>query len=123
MEDEMDYKLPESELRLIELIWEKGEINSTDLVKACEEAFRWKKSTTYTLLKRLSNKEMVQNQEGNVSALITRQEYETGKSRQFIEESFNSSLPRFLAAFSRSRALNKKDIDAIKKMIDQYEEE
>lgn len=119
----MDYKLPEAELKLAECIWKQGEITSTELVKWCESAFQWKKSTTYTLLKRLSDKGVVQNQQGIVSALISKQMYESGKSRQFVEETFNSSLPKFLAAFSRSRKLSSKEIMAIKEMIEQYEEE
>lgn len=119
----MDYKLPEAELKLAECIWERGEITSTELVKLCECTFRWKKSTTYTLLKRLSGRGVVQNQDGKVSVLMTKQEYETGKSRQFVEESFNSSLPRFLAAFTRNQKLSEKEITAIKEMIEQYEEE
>lgn len=98
-------------------------MTSTELVKLCESNFQWKKSTTYTLLKRLNSRGVVQNLDGKVSALITRQAYEAGKSRQFVEESFNNSLPRFLAAFSRNGKLNEKEIMAIKEMIEQYEEE
>ncbi len=120
---EMDYKLPEAELKLAECIWKHGEMTSTELVKLCESTFQWKKSTTYTLLKRLNGRGVIQNLDGKVSALMSRQEYEAGRSRQFVEESFNSSLPKFLAAFSRNRKLSQKEIIAIKQMIEQYEEE
>lgn len=116
------YKLGEMEQKFAELIWEREPIGSGELAKLCEEAFTWKRTTTYTMLKRLCEREIFINEKGCVRALMTKEEFQAGQGAEFINENFGGSLPRFLTAFSRKKKLNKKEIEELKKMIDEYEE-
>ena len=102
------YKLGQIERRFAELIWEKEPLASGELVKAAEEALAWKKSTTYTVLRRLCERGLFQNEGGMVTSLISRQEYDTAQSRQFVEEAFSGSLPQFLAAFTARKKLSER---------------
>ena len=117
------YKLGEMEQKFADLIWESAPIGSGDLTKLCEKAFAWKRTTTYTMLKRLCDRNLFINKNGTVAALMTREEFLAAQGEQFINETFEGSLPRFLAAFSRRKKLSDKEILALKKLIDSYEEE
>ena len=117
------YKLGEMEQKFADLIWESAPIGSGDLTKLCEKAFVWKRTTTYTMLKRLCDRNLFINKNGTVAALMTREEFLAAQGEQFINETFEGSLPRFLAAFSRRKKLSDKEILALKKLIDSYEEE
>ena len=92
--------------------------NHMELVKLCEQKLGWKKSTTYTVLKRLCERGIFQNEKGMVSARMTKEEYDAAQSEKFVEENFGGSLPAFLAAFTTRKKLNKSEVDEIKKMID-----
>lgn len=117
------YKLGEMEQKFADLIWENAPIGSGDLTRLCEKAFAWKRTTTYTMLKRLCDRKIFENDNGTVTALMTKEEFRAAQGEQFINETFDGSLPRFLAAFSRRKKLSDKEILELKKMIDTYEEE
>ena len=118
-----DYKMGVVESRFADLIWENEPLSSGELVRLCGEKLDWKKSTTYTVLKKLCERGLFQNTDGEVRSLISRQEYDSMQSESFVEEHFDGSLPAFLAAFTKSRALSQKEIDAIRRMIDSYGED
>lgn len=111
-----------SEYRFAELVWGNSPIASGDLVKLCEQEFGWKKSTTYTVLKKLCVNKILKNEDTIVSDIVKREEYKQIKSTEFIDDNFNGSLPQFLTAFINKKKLTKKQIDEIKKIIDGYEE-
>ena len=113
-----EYRLGPVEARFADLIWENQPIPSGVLVKLCEEKLEWKKSTTYTMLKRLCQKGIFQNEDGVVKALISKAEFESLQSQEFVEETFDGSLPRFLAAFTRKKKLSETEIEELKKLID-----
>lgn len=116
-------KMPKSEWRFAELIWEREPIGSGELVRLCEESFGWKKSTTYTVLKKLCKKGIFQNKDAVVTSLVKKEVYQQWKGEEFIEENFEGSLPKFVAAFMEHKRLNRSQLEEIKKLIDQYEEE
>ena len=111
-------EIGEVQMQFAELIWKKEPIASGELVKLCADEFGWKKSTTYTVLKKLCEKGLFQNDNGTVTSLISKEEFYTRKSEQFVEETFGGSLPAFLAAFTSRQKLSKKEIAEIQKIID-----
>lgn len=113
-----DYKLGVMETRFAELIWDNEPISSGELVKLCERELAWKKSTTYTMLRRLCDRGIFQNRDSTVSSLMTRQEFAALQSEKFVEETFDGSLPRFLAAFTLRKKLSEEEIDELKRLID-----
>lgn len=119
----MEYRLTEAEENLADLIWSKEPIRSPDLVKLCEEEFDWKKSTTYTMLKRLEEKHIVKNHNSLVESLIKREDYHSKQSEIFVKEKFGGSLPSFLAAFTRRKKLSNKEVQALQKLINEHREE
>jgi len=118
-----DYQMGVIESRFAEIIWNNEPISSTELVKICEQEFKWKKSTTYTVLKRLCEKGIFQNIKGTVTSLITKEEFYSHQSERFVEETFDGSLPAFLAAFTSRKKLSRQDINEIRQMIDKYKED
>lgn len=110
------------ESKFADIIWENEPISSSELVKKCDETLKWKKSTTYTVLKRLCEKGIFQNIKGTVSSLITRQEFYSLQSEKFVEETFNGSLPAFLAAFTSRKNLSAEEVAQLRKMVEEYEE-
>ena len=117
-----EYKLTETEEKFAELIWQNEPIGSGDLVKLCEKEMNWKKSTTYTVLKKLCEKGISQNENAIVSSLISRDEYYAKQSIRFVEDTFGGSLPKFLTAFIGGRKLSKHQAEELKKLIDEHEE-
>ena len=111
-------EIGEVQMQFAERIWEKEPIASGELVKLCADEFGWKKSTTYTVLKKLCEKGLFQNIDGVVTSLISKEEFYTRKSEQFVEETFGGSLPAFLAAFTSRQKLSPKEIAEIRKIID-----
>ncbi len=118
-----NYIMTDSECRFAELIWKNEPLASGDLVKLCESEFGWKKSTTYTVLKKLCVNKILKNEETIVTALIKRDDYHQIKSEEFIDDNFDGSLPKFLAAFINKKKLTDKQIEEIRKIIDGYEED
>lgn len=119
----MKIELGEFQEKFAEIIWEKEPIASGDLVKLAEEAFGWKKSTTYTVLKKLCEKGLFRNQNGFVTSVISKEEFASAKSHQFVEENFSGSLPSFIAAFAGGKKLSPGEVDELQKMIDRLREE
>jgi predicted transcriptional regulator len=114
------YKLTESEEKFAELIWKKEPIGSGDLVKLCESEMNWKKSTTYTVLKKLCNKGIFQNENAVITSVISMDEYNSRQSICFVEDTFGGSLPKFLTAFIGDKKLSKQQAEELKKLIDDY---
>ena len=117
-----EYKLTETEEKFAELIWQSEPIGSGDLVKLCEKEMNWKKSTTYTVLKKLCEKGIFQNENAVVSSLISKDEYYAKQSIRFVEDTFGGSLPKFLTAFIGGGKLSKHQAGELKKLIDEHEE-
>lgn len=117
----MAIELGEVQMQFARLIWDKEPVGSGELVKLCADEFGWKKSTTYTVLKKLCEKGLFQNDDGVVTSIISKDEFYTKKSEEFVDETFGGSLPAFLAAFTSKQKLSKKEIDEIKKIIDKAE--
>ncbi|MBQ8028033.1 MAG: BlaI/MecI/CopY family transcriptional regulator [Clostridia bacterium] len=117
-----DIKLGAVELKFSEIIWENQPLSSGELVKLCAEKLEWKKSTTYTVLKKLSEKGLFKNEGGIVTALVSKEEYFSYQSESFVEETFGGSLPAFIAAFSKRKKLSEKEIAGIRALIESYEE-
>ncbi|MGI6562024.1 MAG: BlaI/MecI/CopY family transcriptional regulator [Clostridia bacterium] len=115
--------LTESEMKFAELIWEHEPVASGDLVRLCEKKMQWKKSTTYTMLKKLCDKGIFQNRDAVVSSLMTKEEYIAKQSIRFVEDTFGGSLPMFLTAFMSSKKLNRRQAEELKKLIDEYKED
>ena len=117
------WKLCDSEYRFMNVVWDSAPVPSGELVALCARQLGWKKSTTYTILKRLEGKGVLCNENGQVEALISREEYQSLQGCRFIDGSFGGSLPSFLAAFTRKRKLSGEEIRQIREMIEQFEEE
>ena len=114
-------KLGVVEARFADLIWENEPLSSGALVRLCEEELGWKKSTTYTVLKKLCQRGIFRNEGGTVTSLISREDFSSAQSRRFVEESFDGSLPAFIAAFAAGKRLTAREIAEIRKMIDEME--
>lgn len=117
-----EIRLGAVESRFADIIWENEPLTSGELVKLCEKELTWKKSTTYTVLKKLCERGIFKNENGTVTSIISKSELSSRQSEQFVEENFRGSLPAFIAAFTKRKALSKKDMDEIKKMLDSFEE-
>lgn len=113
----VDVKLGAMEARFAELIWQNAPIPSGELVKLCERELEWKKSTTYTMLRRLCQRGLFQNTGGVVVPLLSREEFTALQSEKFVEDTFDGSLPRFLAAFTTRKKLTAAEIAQLEKLI------
>lgn len=107
------------EIRFADLIWAHETLSSGELVKLCEQELHWEKSTTYTILRRLCERGIFCNDNGTVTSLLSKEQFSAMQSEQFVEETFEGSLPRFLAAFSTRRKLSDEEIDALQALIDE----
>ena len=112
------YKLGAVEARFAELIWEIEPLPSNRLAKLAEQELGWKKSTTYTILKRLCERGLFQNEGGQVSSLVSREEFQAAQSEQFVEEAFGGSLPAFVAAFGSRRRLTDSELDELERLVE-----
>ena len=113
-----DLKMGAVESRFADLIWEKEPVESGELVKLAQQELEWKKSTTYTVLKRLCQRGLFQNTDGVVTSIISRAEYYALQSEKFVEDTFEGSLPAFLAAFTARKKLSEKEIAELQALID-----
>ena len=113
----MYWKLGKMEARFAELIWRNAPISSGELVKLCQRELEWKKSTTYTMLRRLCQRGIFENREGTVVSLLTREEVLAQQSESFLEETFQGSLPQFLAAFTARKPLTEEEIRELEALI------
>lgn len=114
-----DWKMGAVESRFADLIWGGEPVSSTELVRRAGEELGWKKSTTYTVLKRLCERGLFQNREGTVTSLVSRQEFYAAQSERFVEETFSGSLPAFLAAFTTRKTLSDEELCELQALIDQ----
>ena len=115
-----DLKLGAVESKFADIIWTHEPLSSGELVKICNKELEWKKSTTYTVLKKLCDRGIFQNKEGTVSSLISSAELAAMQSEQFVEENFDGSLPAFIAAFTARKSLTKEEVEEISRMIEKY---
>ena len=115
----MDITLGNIEARFAEMLWEREPLTTAEIVRLAAKEFDWKRTTTYTVLKRLSEKGLFKNDNGTVTSLISRDEFYAGQSEKFVNETFNGSLQMFLAAFTSRKKLSAEEINEIKKMIEE----
>lgn len=107
------------ESRFADIIWANQPLSTQRLVQLCEAELEWKRTTTYTVLKRLSDRGLFRNEGGQVTALISRDEFYARRSQQFVEESFGGSLPAFLAAFAARKPLTEDEVAEIRRLIEE----
>ena len=110
------------EARFADIIWNHAPVTAAQLAKFAEGELGWKKTTAYTVLKRLCEKGIFQNQKGTVTVLVTREQFFAMQSEKFVEETFSGSLPAFIAAFAQRKAITKEELDQIRAMLDAYEQ-
>ena len=113
-------KIFESEYRFCLILWEHEPIKSSELVKLCKEQLGWKPTTTYTVLKRLSERGILKNENTIVSALVTKEQVQAAEIDELVEKKFEGSLPSFVAAFTKHQKLSDNEIDELQRMIDRY---
>ena len=116
-------KIFESEYRFCLILWENEPIKSSSLVKLCQEELGWKPTTTYTVIKRLSERGVLKNEDTVVSSLVSKDEVQASELNEMVNKTFEGSLPAFIAAFIKHSKLSDKDIDEVKKMIDEFRKE
>lgn len=116
-------KVFESEYRFCLLLWEHEPIKSGELAKLAAGELGWKKSTTYTVLKRLTERGVLQNEDSTVTSLVSREEVQCSESREFLNRTFGGSLPGFIAAFANKKQLTAEEAAEIRRIIDRYEED
>lgn len=115
-----DFELGAVQERFADIVWAHEPVASGDLVKICEKELGWKKPTTYTVLRKLCEKGLLQNADGTVSSLVSKEDFYSAKSEQVVTESYNGSLPAFIAAFTSRNKLSAAEADEIQKMIDEF---
>ena len=113
-----EYKLGEIETIFADIIWDNEPVSSRRLTELAEERLNWKRTTTYTILKRLCDRELFRNEGGKVTSLVSREEFYARQSEMFVEETFKGSLPAFLAAFGSRKKLSEAEIEELQKVID-----
>ncbi len=111
-------KIPEGEYRFCLIMWQHEPVSSQELVKLCQERLGWKRTTTYTVIKRLGERGVLKLENGIVTSLISKEEAERSEIESFVESKFGGSLPAFVAAFTRQQTLSDSDLDEVQKMID-----
>ncbi len=119
----IDFEIGAVQERFADIVWANEPVGSGELVKICEKELKWKKSTTYTVLRKLCEKGLLKNENGIVSSLVSREEFYSAKSEQIIEDSFEGSLPSFIAAFISRKNLTAKEAEEIQRMIDAFKKE
>ena len=117
------YVMTQAENELAQIIWEAEPVQSGQLVKLAAERIGWKKSTTYTVLRKICENGIFQNNDTVVSSLMSREEYARRKGENYLEENYGGSLPKFVAAFLQHRKLSRKDLEELEKLIDDYSED
>ena len=113
-------KVFESEYRFCLVLWEHEPIKSGELVNLCRDQLGWKPTTTYTVIKRLSERGVLKNENSVVSSLVTKDEVQAAEIDEMVEKTFEGSLPAFIAAFTKHRKISEKELDAVQAMIDRY---
>lgn len=117
-----DMKLGPIETRFAHMVWEHAPLTTAQLVKLCAEELQWKRTTTYTVLKKLSEKGLFRTENSTVTVLISREEFEATQSADFVEETFQGSLPAFVAAFTRKRSISPQELQELRQLLDKFQE-
>ena len=113
-------KIFESEYRFCLILWQNEPVRSKELVRLCAEQLGWKSTTTYTVIKRLAQRGVLKNENSIVTSLVSKDEVQASELEQFVERTFEGSLPAFVAAFTRHGKISEQEIDAVQAMIDRY---
>lgn len=116
-------KIFESEYRFCLILWDNEPVSSGKLVELCKENLGWSKATTYTVIRRLSERGVVKNENTVVTALISKEEAQASRLEEMVEETFEGSMPAFIAAFSKSKKLSRREVEQLQALIDSYGEE
>lgn len=111
-------KIHESEYRFCLILWEHEPVTTVELVRLCQQQLEWKRTTTYTVIKRLSERGVLQNEDGVITSLVSKEEAQASEIDELVEKRFGGSLPSFLAAFTRHQKLSEKELDEVQQMID-----
>ena len=115
-------KIFESEYRFCLILWEHEPVNSTKLVELCKKQLDWSKATTYTVIRRLAERGVLKNENATVTSLISKEQAQESRLEEMVEETFEGSVPAFIAAFSRSKKLTKQEVEQLRRLIDTFEE-
>ena len=115
-------KIHESEYRFCLIMWEREPVTAVELVKLCQDQLGWKRTTTYTVIKRLSDRGVVKNENAVVTSLVSKDEAQAAELHALVEKTFEGSLPAFVAAFARKTKLSQSEVDQLRAMIDGFEE-
>lgn len=118
-----EIELGDVQAAFADIIWSNEPIGSGELVKICERELNWKKPTTYTVLRKLCEKGLFKNEDGVVTSLVSKEEFNASKSEKFVEDTYEGSLPAFIAAFMSHKKISKSEIDEIQKIINEYKGE
>ena len=113
-------KIFESEYRFACIVWEKEPVSVKELIGLCGEELEWKRTTTYTVQKRLCERGILKNEDGIVTSLYSKEEIQYSESRQFLDKTFEGSLPEFLAAFLNGKGVSEKELEELRQMLDNY---
>ena len=116
-----DMKLGVIETRFAEIIWENAPLSTNQLIQLCAAELEWKRTTTYTVLKRLCERGILKNEDGIVTSLYTKEQIQYSESRQFLDKTFEGSLPSFLAAFLKGKNVSEKELKELRQMLDDFE--
>ncbi len=114
-------KIFESEYKFACIVWDKEPVSVKELIKLSNEELEWKRTTTYTVLKRLCERGILNNQDGIVTSLYSKEQIQYSESRQFLDKTFEGSLPGFMAAFLKGKKVSDKEIEELRKMLDEFE--
>ncbi len=115
-------KIHESEYRFCLIMWEHEPVTAAELARLCNEQLEWKRTTTYTVIKRLAERGVLKNENGTISSLVSKDEAQAGEVGELVEKRFEGSVPAFLAAFTRQQKLTDKELDEVQRMIDRIRE-
>ena len=115
-------KIFESEYRFCLILWEQEPVNSTRLVELCRDRLGWSKATTYTVIRRLAERGVLKNENATVTSLISKEQAQQSRLQEMMEETFEGSMPAFIAAFSKGKRLSKEEVEQLRQLIDSYEE-
>ncbi|MDO5401624.1 MAG: BlaI/MecI/CopY family transcriptional regulator [Eubacteriales bacterium] len=116
-------KIFESEYRFCLILWEHAPVNSTRLVELCKAQLGWSKATTYTVIRRLAERGVLKNENATVTPLISKAQAQESRLEEMVEETFEGSVPAFIAAFSRSKRLRREELEQLQSFIDSYQED
>ena len=111
-------KIPEGEYRFCLILWEHEPVTAVELVKLCQSQLGWKRTTTYTVIKRLEERGVLRNENGVVTSLVSKEDVQASEIDDLVEKKFEGSLPAFLAAFTKRQELSEKDLEEVQRMID-----